>query len=756
MSPKEYFSLLFKCFFKNYSLEKEVKSWDKSQGIKTILWANLYNGILASVIVCLVWCVCSILNIPFDIILALKKVLFSVLGGILFGVVGSVVLGIVVGVVLGVLFGVVLGIFFGVVGGVVGGVAEGVVGGVVFGVGFGVLLGVIFDVVLDVIFGVFGGVLFGVLVGVFGGVLFGILENISKGIEHVFVLGLLTTISSFIAYIFSTGRFWYFFIQPLYKKSNPLWWDENIGIPVPFLPNILRGYAKAKDFNKTIEFAKFLIEERPVQRRVAQRSLILIALDRMKDFKTLDDVQQLASSLSFMPSDDWFSNFYDDHERTIFGIIIIDYSDGNLTKNYNDEYQKYLSISNDLLKTNEELNYANRVAVYERTRAKLLDYRKASNLSNSPFAQNFGEVADAWQKVLTKTIDDLRAGGKLPIANPYTLGKALQADSDQFLGRKDIIQKIETETLRAGAATALLFIGNRRTGKSSTLNNLQRFVQSAVRTVFADLQDAEVTNSTADFCETLTERIAKSLRIPAPPPIRDLAAFTKWLKQRDADLIRDNRYLLICIDEYERLEGMIKQGKLADLPDSLRHWIQHLQHIVFLFAGSHEPSELKGDLDWTDYLINVRNVPISYLEYDAAMQLVTMPVPNFDLTWKTDDLADKLVLRLGRQPYLLQCTMWNLVENLNNQSRKEATQVDIEQALDKVLEGDARNHFSHFWDTEMTNAMRQLLSNLARNTPPTEGSVLNSLKRKEIVKLEDGAYVFCVPLLKEWILRNVD
>jgi hypothetical protein len=100
--------------------------------------------------------------------------------------------------------------------------------------------------------------------------------------------------------------------------------------------------------------------------------------------------------------------------------------------------------------------------------------------------------------------------------------------------------------------------------------------------------------------------------------------------------------------------------------------------------------------------------------------------------------------------------MWNLVENLNNQSRKEATQADIDEALDKVLEGDAVNHFQHFWLTEMTDATRLILSHLARNTQPTEGSVLNGLKRKEIVKMEDGVYVFCVPLLREWILRNVD
>jgi hypothetical protein len=736
MSPKEYFSLLFKCFFKIESLGKEIEAWDENKKIKTSLWLSFFSGLLNLTIICICFILCYILHIPFNITEALKGCLLGSLLGFFFIVLMyryafSNFIGAVIGV------NIVISIINGLGGGLIVDFIPNIALGFAFGLDVSIIYGVSFGIILSLFpfikikkLNVFTFIPF---IGTLLGIVIMVLEIIIKGNDNSFINGLTFSISFMIVFAIFNGRFYYFVIKPLYKKTNPLWWDENIGLPVPFLPRILRGYAKIKDFDKTIEFAKFLIEERPVQREVAQKGLISIALDRMKGFNSLEQIQKLPQSLSFMPPAE------------------------QLTEGYNIELQTFISISNDLLKTNDELNYANRVAVYERTRTKLLDYRKAANLSNSPFAQDFGEVADAWQKVLTKTIDDLRAGGKLPIANPYTLGKALQADSDQFLGRRDLIQKIETETLREGAATALLFIGNRRTGKSSTLNNLQRFVQSAVRTVFADLQDAEVTNSTADFCETLTERIAKSLRIATPPePIRDLAAFTKWLKQRDADLVRDNRYLLICIDEYERLEKVIKQGKLVDLPDSLRHWIQHLQHIVFLFAGSHEPSELKGDLDWTDYLINVRNVPISYLEYEAAMQLVTAPVPNFDLTWATDDLAHKLVLRLGRQPYLLQCTMWNLVENLNNQNRKEATQTDIDEALDKVLEGDARNHFSHFWDTEMTDATRSILSHLARNTQPTEGSVLNGLKRKEIVKLEDGVYVFCVPLLKEWILRNVD
>jgi hypothetical protein len=663
MSPKEYFSLLFKCFFKRYTFEEEIEAWDKSMKIKTVLFAGLYNGVLALLIVGLIlsiigiitciWSNVSLLDskyyikfvlFPFVVrisTIAIIIMFIGTLGGIVECFFRNSVMTFVYSLVWSVIFSIYVG----------------------FKEGFGIVEN---TTTYDIYQGIYQGAFFGILASLHkkgisdhiyrgsgrmigSAIIFGITVFVIKimycNVEKSFVTGILVIISYIIFYTLFCGRFYYFFYLPLYKKDNPLRWDENIGISIPFLPQILRGYAKTKDFDETIEFATFLIKKCPMQRLIAQKSLILIALDKMKQVKSIDEMRGLSNKLSFIPSSEDIVNTYSEN----FENKIEKFSEQRTTNMFAshymvvlEEYAKHLHpfiiISEDLNRAWNELNRTNLFSIYDRLQKQLLNYRETYHSSYIEFAQDFsddfGEVADAWQKVLTKTIDDLRAGGKLPIANPYTLGKALQADSDQFLGRRDLIQKIETETLREGAATALLFIGNRRTGKSSTLNNLQRFVQSAVRTVFADLQDAEVTNSTADFCETLTERIAKSLRIPAPPPIRDLAAFTKWLKQRDADLIRDNRYLLICIDEYERLEKVIKQGKLADLPDSLRHWIQHLQHIVFLFAGSHEPSELKGDLDWTDYLINVRNVPISYLEYEAAIQLVTAPVPNFDLTWK--------------------------------------------------------------------------------------------------------------------------
>lgn len=812
MSPKEYFQLLFQCFFKIYTLRSELETWDKSKSLHTILWASFYNGILSSLIICVALVICTIFHKPFYSLESFKAIFSGTIGSIVFGIIFAILLGVEWVVESSVIFGIMFSVVFGLVFGAVGSVVGSIIGSIALGIFFSVI--VIMDEKLSVILGL--------LLGVFFGLAFYAYAVFEEGNQHSIISGLQATFFFILSYFLFKSRIYYFYYLPLYKTKNPLWWDENIGTSVPFLPRILRGYAKTKDFDKTIEFAKFLIEQRPVQRKVAQKGLILIALDRMKGFRTIDRMKELSKELSFLP---YFyainhTNIYEyqtevsiieEKQRKLKSELstieeklreletkpflfekstkleselyllseknkeskeqllsletinekllksIYSFKESPFILQYNSQLQSFLNISEDINKTWNELNRTNRINIYERVKQKLFDYHKAANLSNASFAKEFGEIADSWQKILSKTIEDLRASGKLPLPNPYTLGKAIQADSELFLGRRDLIQKIETETLREGAATALLFIGNRRTGKSSTLNNLQRFVQSSVRTVFADLQDAEVNNSTADFCETLTERIAKSLKIPRPtPPIQDFAAFTKWLKELDAELVRQNRYLLICIDEYERLDGHITQGKLTELPNTLRYWIQHLQHVVFLLAGSHEPAELKGGIDWTDYLINVRNVPISYLEYDAAMQLVIAPVPHFDLTWATDDLPHRLVMRLGRQPFLLQCAMWNLVEILNNQSSKHATPADIERALDKVVEGDASNHFSHFWHTEMTDATRHILSNLARNIQPTEGSVLNLLKRKEIVALVDGQYVFCVPLLREWILRNVD
>jgi hypothetical protein len=242
----------------------------------------------------------------------------------------------------------------------------------------------------------------------------------------------------------------------------------------------------------------------------------------------------------------------------------------------------------------------------------------------------------------------------------------------------------------------------------------------------------------------------------SPPNYQTLADLTRLLEDLQPQLARQGVYLLLCFDEYEKLTPQIAEGALTGLPDALRYWIQHLPNFICLLAGTHPLSELKT-VDWSDYLINVRVVPISYLDFDSALRLITKPVPEYDLRYEPPEIARELVHRCGGQPYLLQTVMFDLTEDLNGKNRRIAYQDDIENAIRKMFET-AGGYFENLWNSEINEAERETLLAIANQKPlPTDSDKpLRSLIRKEILYRKDGVYSFCVPVIKEWILKFGD
>ena len=55
---------------------------------------------------------------------------------------------------------------------------------------------------------------------------------------------------------------------------------------------------------------------------------------------------------------------------------------------------------------------------------------------------------------------------------------------------------------------------------------------------------------------------------------------------RGGEQLGHERHLLLCLDEFERLEASIREQRLpGELMDEIRHIIQHHPRIVLLFAG---------------------------------------------------------------------------------------------------------------------------------------------------------------------------
>lgn len=553
-------------------------------------------------------------------------------------------------------------------------------------------------------------------------------------------VGVAGGVAALISYFLVWSRWFYvpFLYIPLIKKVKlqklPFHWDENICAPLPFLSALLFHISK-QNRQESVEEALFLIRERPPQRRAAQRALVKIAIEEMVQFRSLHDISNLQRELGFLPDDD----------------------KGVLPAFFNQGYEEITLFANDAKIALNEFNVSNRLRMLERLAGNMKEFQKKMDFAPRKIGVPFGRIANRWLEIVQKEIKQIEADVGRPLPNPFIVGTPIQPESEIFVGRRDIIEQIQQEALREGGAGAILFIGNRRTGKTSTLLNLKRYLLTSLKPVYVDFQDPAVTSNLNYFCKTMAQSISNSASIKTDKnaSFSNLADLTEYLKKNQSELQLKNEYLLLCFDEYERLTEKIIGGEFTGLPDAFRHWVQHLPRTICLFAGSHALNEI-GAIDWTDYFINVRTVRISFLDFESALRLVTEPIPKFDLQYESGlETAKKLVRRLGCQPFLLQATMSELVNYLNTLHRKTATQADIDIAIEKLFDSQS-TYFEHIWKTETSEREKEVLTAIINHKPIQADfdSAIRSLIRKEVLRREDDGLVFCVPVFREWILKN--
>ncbi|MEM6298654.1 MAG: ATP-binding protein, partial [Bacteroidota bacterium] len=343
--------------------------------------------------------------------------------------------------------------------------------------------------------------------------------------------------------------------RAVYHQLYPLSWDENIALPIWFLPKKIRKDAK-KNRSATIAFSMMLLRERPLHRKSAQKGLFYIACDTLIAFKSLEDLSKTRKSLSFMPEE--------------------------FPEEYSQPFSHLIEESRNIQQALNNYNPSNRIREIRKAQVRLQEFEKEMNYTRDKEAREFEKLAQAWLVLIHKYLQENEHN--LPLPNPFVTGPALKAKEETFVGREDILNEIKTEALKEGAAGAILFLGNRRTGKTSTLYNLPQVLPSDIQAHYFDAQDIRMKSEQGFYRQLLKSFGSIEINNEA-----DFTALTDFFEAQDAKLKEENKLALVCLDEYERF------ADLAHFPDTLRYWIQHLNNIVFLLAGSYELDENKAD-----------------------------------------------------------------------------------------------------------------------------------------------------------------
>ena len=159
-------------------------------------------------------------------------------------------------------------------------------------------------------------------------------------------------------------------------------------------------------------------------------------------------------------------------------------------------------------------------------------------------------------------------------------------------------------------------------------------------------------------------------------------------------------------------------------------------------------------MNWSDYLINVKTLELSFLAPEDARELLTEPVPALHYE---PGVVDAIIALTHCQPYLLQAVASDLVNYLNAQKRQTATMADV--AVAKVLvTADAyfHNNWEECSDDEREREVLRALAAGATDTAtaPQYQAAVQSLSRKEIAEMRDDRYRFAVELFRLWIMKN--
>lgn len=322
----------------------------------------------------------------------------------------------------------------------------------------------------------------------------------------------------------------------------------------------------------------------------------------------------------------------------------------------------------------------------------------------------------------------------------------------------DIAAQLELAT----GCPGLVLYGRRRTGKSTILRNLPRFLGARCQVATISMQDPKAFTSIEYFIGLVVSHLGEAA--PEPP---SLPALFDALTRANQRLDQDNKRLLLAIDEYEAIDNLIAEGVFPlRLLDTIRESIQTHRRIVWIFAGSHDIAELTHAA-WPSYLISARTIEVPLFTLPETRLLLTEPMrhsqlwarddparPRFDPALWGDNGIERIQAESGGWPHLVQLIAETIVDLLNQGTARHADAALMERALDKaIVSGDTvlrrlvEGECSLPGEWDYLSAFRHT----DVQPPPADEAVFRSLRRRLLIVPDKDGWRMRVPLMQRWL-----
>ena len=561
-------------------------------------------------------------------------------------------------------------------------------------------------------------------------------------------------VAALVAFVTTISKAYYqplhpFFLWPKVRGSwypyHPAAWDDECWLAFPGLDRLLVAYHKQEREAAEREIER-LIDSYPSQRFQALRAKAILLAGQAGETRDLSYLDEIIAGL---PAG--YKGFLAQTRRLremAHGIAEIQARIDTLASPFLREPLARLLCRE-----------------IERFRDRVSGFRQ-------PLAREFRTTAAKWLNVARQQLADAETVlEREPTRQVFRAGDPVDRECEAFVPRNGVSDEIERLMMLATGCPGIVLYGRRRTGKSTVLRNLEGFLPPQVLRANVSMQKPGALASLADLVTTLTGAVGGAVDGLGPTVVDgDLLQLFSSLEEANDKLEAADRRLLLSIDEYENLDRKIGEGVFPeDLLATLRESSQTHRRITWIFAGSHEITELPN-ARWASYLVSARTVEVKPFTAAETRLLLTEPL-KYSKLWPKDDPTrprftpgfwgeggiERIHAETGGWPHLVQLVAETVVDLLNDDQRSSADAEILERALDKAI---VRGHTVLYelmrgestlpgeWDYLAAFRHRSI------QRPPDDQTVDRSLRRRLLVAEDGGEWQLRVPLMERWLRQR--
>jgi hypothetical protein len=386
------------------------------------------------------------------------------------------------------------------------------------------------------------------------------------------------------------------------------------------------------------------------------------------------------------------------------------------------------------------------------------------------------KIAQTWQEALLEITAEVgEAAITQPVQNPYVIGDPVEGAL--FVGRDDIMRQLQELWLMGTHLQSVVIYGHRRMGKTSILKNVAQVLGAGLRVAYVNLLKSAGADNLSDVLLSISDQVAATLAIPPPSDaemtISPARTFERFL-QRATNGLAEGEGLIIALDEFEKIEELIRAGTLeTSFWDYLRGLVQDSSKVGYALAGLHSLEEMSSDYS-KPFFASLINIKVDFFKQATVQTLLPNPGGDFPLDYDRDALDLIYGLTAG-QPYLTQLLGFQLVRRYNDQvfeqqRQREAkfTVSDVQSVVEQPeFFAQGKPYFAGVWaqashDTPGQQALLQALAphpeglaidNLqhAGLAPSTFSKALETLENHDVVRVSDGVAQIIVEVFRRWV-----